>query len=73
MLFYLKNVPTWERVLRMVVGVLGAWAALRLAGGMLGIVLAGSAAGIVVSGLLGFCPMCALVGRKLDRQARAPR
>jgi hypothetical protein len=73
-MFYVKNVPTWERVLRVVAGVLAVWAAFQLAGGVAGIVLAASAAGIVVSGLLGFCPMCALVGRKLDRQAgRATR
>jgi hypothetical protein len=32
-----------------------------------GTVAALSAAGLVLSGLVGFCPACAMVGRKLDK------
>jgi hypothetical protein len=39
-------------------------------GGMWGSLLAVSAAGIVASGLFGFCPMCAMVGRRLDKAAK---
>lgn len=69
-MFYVKNVPTWERVLRVVTGLMVAAAALALLGGMWGTVLALSAAGIVASGLFGFCPMCAMVGRRLDKQGK---
>ncbi|MCU6500882.1 DUF2892 domain-containing protein [Rugamonas sp. A1-17] len=69
-MFYVKNVPNWERALRVVAGATGAWAAMTLLGGMWGLVLAASAAGIVASGLFGFCPMCALVGRRLDKAAQ---
>ncbi|MYN15780.1 DUF2892 domain-containing protein [Rugamonas sp. FT107W] len=67
-MFYVKNVPNWERALRVVAGAIAAWAGIALLGGVWGLVLAGSAAGIVASGLFGFCPMCALVGRRLDRK-----
>lgn len=66
-MFYVKNVPTWERALRVVIGLaVAAWGVLAL-GGLWGTVLALSAAGIVLSGLFGFCPACAMVGRKLDK------
>jgi hypothetical protein len=64
-MWYVKNVPTWERVLRVLVGLaVIAWALLGL-GGSLGVLIAVSAAGVVVSGLVGFCPACAMVGRRL--------
>jgi hypothetical protein len=64
---YVKNVPTWERMLRAAAGLaLAAWSVLVL-GGLWGAVVALSAAGMVLSGLFGFCPACAMVGRKLDK------
>ena len=69
-MFYVKNVPTWERVLRVIVGLaVVAWGVLVL-GGLWGTVVALSAVGIVMSGLFGFCPACAMVGRKLDKAKR---
>jgi len=69
-MFYVKNVPTWERVLRVIVGLaVVAWGVLAL-GGLWGTVVALSAAGIVMSGLFGFCPACAMVGRKLHKAKR---
>ena len=66
-MFYVKNVPSWERVLRVLAGLaVAAWGALAL-GGLWGTLLALSAGGIVLSGLFGFCPACAMVGRKLDK------
>jgi hypothetical protein len=67
-MLYLKNVPSWERALRIVLGLLGLgfaaanWGQSGLAAGA-GIM----GATLALTGLLGFCPMCALVGRKLDR------
>jgi hypothetical protein len=69
-MFYVKNVPTWERVLRVIAGLaLAAWAVLAL-GGLWGTLAALSAAGVVLSGLIGFCPACAMVGRKLDKAGK---
>jgi hypothetical protein len=65
-MFYLKrNVPALERGLRVVAGLAGAGLALALAPSPVGM-WAGVAAGLMfaVTGLVGYCPMCAMVGRK---------
>jgi uncharacterized membrane protein len=69
-MFYVKNVPMGERVLRILIGV----AALAAAVAFFGSTLIGWGVGAMgmmaaVTGLVGFCPACALVGRKLDNQA----
>lgn len=68
-MFYAKNVPNWERILRIVMGVMALvfaamnWGSSGLAAGagIMGAMLA-------MTGLFGFCPMCAMVGRKLDKR-----
>ncbi len=66
-MFYRKNLSGWERAARVVGG------AAMIAGGLLG--LSGmpigyliACAGVVtaLTGFVGFCPMCAMVGRKLS-------
>jgi hypothetical protein len=62
--FFAKNLPTWERVLRTVLAVAalsGGWL-LGTPYRELGVV---TAATLLLTGLVGFCPMCAMVGRKL--------
>ncbi len=69
-MFYTKNVPGWERALRIIMGVAGLafayfnWqiSGLAVAAGLVGTILA-------MSGLMGFCPMCAMVGRKLNKRS----
>ena len=69
-MLYVKNVPTWERVLRVLAAVaLLAWGPWGGAGPWSWAALA-AAAGLSLSGLFGFCPACALVGRKLTDSAR---
>lgn len=68
-MLYVKNVPPGERVLRTVLGLLAVGLSLALLASPWSWLAAASAAGIVVSGLVGFCPMCAMVGRRLDRKA----
>jgi hypothetical protein len=68
-MFYVKNVPSWERAARIVVGVLALafsvmnWngSALLTAAGICGAILS-------LTGLFGFCPMCKLAGRKLAKR-----
>ena len=69
-MFYVKNVPNWERLVRVAAGLIAIGIGLKFLNGMAGIALAAGAAGIVLSGLFGFCPMCAMVGRKLDKQIK---
>jgi len=64
-MIYVKNVPTGERAVRVVAGLAAAALGLSLVGGMGGWLVAAGAAGLVASGLFGFCPACAMVGRKL--------
>lgn len=66
-MFYVKNVPTWERVLRVIAGLaVAAWSVQAL-DGVWATVSILAAAGIVLSGLFGYCVACAMVGRKLDK------
>lgn len=68
-MFYVKNVPLWERGLRLLIGVMAlSFAAMNwgssgwaVGAGVIGAMLA-------MTGLVGFCPMCAMVGRKLDKR-----
>jgi hypothetical protein len=75
-MFYPKNVPNIERVLRIGFGValiglalfgqplIGQASALGTA------ILVFSAVFVMITGFVGWCPACALVGRKLKSNAR---
>jgi len=66
-MFYVKNVPLWERVLRVIMGLMGlGYAAISWNGSGLAIGMGLMGATLAVTGLIGYCPMCAMVGRKLD-------
>ena len=65
----IKNVPGFERGLRIVVGTIA------LVGGSVwafsgnpvwGILVAASGLSLAATGLTGWCPMCAIAGRKLS-------
>lgn len=65
-MFYVRNIPAWKRVLRVLMGL----AALMYAGSSIGISNMGVGVGIIgamlaMTGLIGFCPVCAMVGRKV--------
>jgi hypothetical protein len=67
-MFYVKNVPTWERVLRAVVGVVALTiAAMNWGASSVAVAAGAMGAMLAMTGLVGFCPMCAMVGRKLDK------
>jgi hypothetical protein len=65
-MFYAKNVPGWERAVRVIAGLsMIAAGLLYLPGSMLGYGVTASGVVALLTGFVGFCPMCALVGRKL--------
>ncbi|MCH8620477.1 DUF2892 domain-containing protein [Undibacterium sp. TS12] len=69
-MFYLKrNLPHWERALRIIAGLLLAWLAYSgKVSGMLNWLLIASAATMILTAFAGFCPACAMAGRKyLDK------
>jgi hypothetical protein len=73
--FYAKNVPAWERIARVAVSAAVVAYALTLPGAWSWGVAA-SAVAFAVTGLFGFCPACAMIGRRplnqpLDRPAES--
>lgn len=65
-MFYRKNLPGWERVMRSAGGVaMIAVGLLGLPGTVGGYVLVATGVVAIVTGFVGFCPMCAMVGRRL--------
>jgi hypothetical protein len=69
-MIYAKNVPGWERAVRIILGFAAVVLSVFVFKGVVGIVVALAAAGIAISGLVGFCPACALVGRRLAKQQK---
>jgi hypothetical protein len=68
LMIFAKNVPVPERILRILLGVGMLYPGLFILRGQLtGYLLAATGLTIIVTGFWGFCPMCAMVGRKLAR------
>ena len=66
-MLYRKNLPAWERAMRVVGGAaMVACGLLGLAGMPIGYLIAGAGLVTALTGFVGFCPMCAMVGRKLS-------
>jgi hypothetical protein len=70
-MLYPKNVPNLKRVLRIVLGLVLIGVAL-FGQPLIGTVtplgttaLIFSAAGVIITGFVGWCPACALIGRKI--------
>lgn len=64
-MFYRKNLYRWEQWLRVVLGVAMAVAGIGFVGEALGYGLAAVGAMLAVTGIVGWCPACATVGRRL--------
>ncbi len=65
-MFYRKNLPGWERAVRVILGaVMIGYGLVGLSAGPLGYLVAVGGAVAILTGFVGFCPMCAMVGRRL--------
>ena len=65
-MFYAKNLPGWERTIRTAGGVVMiAYGLMAMPGTTSGYLIAGAGAVAILTGFFGFCPMCAIVGRRL--------
>ena len=64
---FTRNVPGWERGVRALLGIalLGAAALVPFAGWALVAAIAAGAT-MIVTALAGFCPACALAGRRMS-------
>lgn len=67
-MIYQKNLPGWERTARVVAGLMMI-ACGALAPGLsltpVGWIIAGAGVVTLATGFVGFCPACAMVGRRL--------
>lgn len=61
--FYAKNLPAWERAARIALSAAGVVYGLRLPG-LWGWGVVASVLGFALTGLFGFCPACAMLGRR---------
>ena len=67
-MFYRKNLYAFEQIARLVGGAAIAIGGLIFLAGWPGWALAATGAFLAVTGVFGFCPACAMVGRKpIDR------
>ena len=66
-MFYAKNVPGWERIVRIVMGLMALGFAAMSWGSPMAMAAVVMGAVLSMTGLIGFCPMCAMVGRTLDK------
>jgi len=66
-MFYIKNVPWRERLARIGLSIAIAFYGLTRTDGALSWLLVAGAVGLVLTGVLGFCPACALIGRRLKK------
>jgi Protein of unknown function (DUF2892) len=65
-MFYRRNLPGWERAARVLGGLaMIACGLLGLPGMPIGYLIAGAGVVTAMTGFFGFCPMCAMAGRKL--------
>ncbi len=68
-MLYVKNLPTWERILRFVASLAMALCAYEFRGHPAGIVFAVLAVFNTLTAVFGFCPACAMAGRRLKPKA----
>ena len=67
-MFYRKNLIAWEQMLRVLAGLALVGGGLIYLPGWPGYLLAASGAFLAITGVFGYCPACAMVGRKpIDR------
>jgi hypothetical protein len=65
-LLYVKNIPAWERAVRVVAGLsMTACGLFGLKGLAIGYLIAAAGTVTLLTGFVGFCPMCAMAGRHL--------
>ncbi|ANW04287.1 YgaP family membrane protein [Bradyrhizobium icense] len=66
-MFYRKNLPGWERAMRTILGVVMiAYGLFGMPGTTVGYLIAATGAVAILTGFFGFCPMCAMAGRRLS-------
>ena len=70
-MIYRRNLPGWERAGRLLGAAGMAFCAWQLRAGPGGLVFAIAAVTTALTSVFGFCPMCALAGRRLPAKDKA--
>jgi ABC-type transport system involved in cytochrome bd biosynthesis fused ATPase/permease subunit len=63
-MFYRKNVWAWEQLVRLVAGAMMIGGGLMFLSGWLAYGIAIMGLYLALTGLFGYCPACAMIGRK---------
>ena len=67
-MLYRKNIYAWEQMTRIILSLaVVVYALIYMPAGVLSYGIAIAAAGFALTGVFGWCPACALVGRKLKQ------
>ncbi len=67
-MIYRKNIRRWERIARLAVGIsMAIYGSTVTAGTPMGYVLIAAGLCAALSGIFGYCPACAMAGRKLPQ------
>lgn len=65
-MIYRKNIYRWEQIFRIAAGVaVVIYGAVAMPGDVIGYLAIAAGGFIALTGVFGFCPACAMVGRKL--------
>jgi hypothetical protein len=65
---YVKNISVVERIVRFVIGNVAAAAGLLTLESPWKWILVAAGIGFAMTGIVGFCPACAMIGRRLDKR-----
>lgn len=69
-MFYKKNLPGWERLMRVAAGIgMVTYAVMALPAGMAEYAVVAMGGIAIMTGFIGFCPICAMAGRRLDKKS----
>ena len=63
-MWYVKNLPRWERVVRLLSALLMGGCAWRFGATPVGLFFGAGGVVTALTALVGYCPMCALGGRR---------
>jgi len=63
-MFYRKNVFAWEQIVRLAAGVTLIGGGLLYAAGWLAYMVVALGLYVALTGVFGYCPACAMIGRK---------
>jgi hypothetical protein len=70
-MFYAKNLPTWERLVRLIAAAVMVLCAAYFWGTPVGYAWGIGGVIMALTSAVGFCPMCALAGRRIAAKSKA--